>query len=111
MPSLGPMEIILILVVILLLFGFKKLPDAARSLGKSARVFKSEVNEMKEEDRQREEARRTREQGTLSGSAPTGSTSTTRSEPVRDTEQHAADGNAMIDESRPRTDNQSGPVS
>ena len=58
MPSfLGPTEIILILLVILLLFGFKKLPDAARSIGKSARVFKAEVNEMKEEDRQREEAK------------------------------------------------------
>lgn len=92
MPNLGPMEIILILVVILLLFGFKKLPDAARSVGKSARVFKSEVNEMKEEDRQREEAKRARE----SGATPTSTTSTT-------------DGKA-IDEAKPRTDDQSGPV-
>ena len=88
MPNLGPMEIILILLVILLLFGFKKLPDAARSIGKSARVFKAEVNEMKEEDRQREEAKKARHVG----SNPT------------------ADGNAVIDEAKPRTDNQSGPV-
>ena len=88
MPMPGPMEIILILLVILLLFGFKKLPDAARSVGKSARVFKAEVSEMKEEDRQREEARK---QG-QAGSTPT------------------ADGNAVIDEAKPRTDNQSGPV-
>lgn len=88
MPNLGPMEIILILLVILLLFGFKKLPDAARSVGKSARVFKAEVNEMKEEDRQREEAKKARD----GGSTPT------------------ADGNAVIDEAKPRTDNQSGPV-
>ncbi|WP_068258874.1 Sec-independent protein translocase subunit TatA [Janibacter limosus] len=82
------MEIILILVVILLLFGFKKLPDAARSVGKSARVFKSEVNEMKEEDRQREEAKKSRE----SGATPT------------------ADDRPSIDEAKPRTDDQSGPV-
>ena len=88
MPNLGPMEIILILLVILLLFGFKKLPDAARSVGKSARVFKAEVNEMKEEDRQREEAKKARD----NGSTPT------------------ADGNAVIDEAKPRTDNQSGTV-
>lgn len=85
----GGAEWILIALVILLLFGFKKLPDAARSLGKSARVFKAEVNEMKEEDRQREEAKK---QG-QAGSTPT------------------ADGNAVIDEAKPRTDNQSGPVS
>ncbi|CAM3954464.1 Sec-independent protein translocase subunit TatA [Janibacter anophelis] len=89
MPSfLGPTEIILILLVILLLFGFKKLPDAARSIGKSARVFKAEVNEMKEEDRQREEAKKARQ---------VDSTAT-------------SDGDAT-DEAKPRTDNQSGPLS
>lgn len=47
MPNLGPWEIVIIALVVLLLFGWKKLPDMARSLGRSARVFKSEVNEMK----------------------------------------------------------------
>ncbi|AWW40471.1 MULTISPECIES: Sec-independent protein translocase subunit TatA [Streptomyces] len=46
---LGPTEIILILVVIILLFGAKKLPDMARSLGKSARILKSEAKAMKED--------------------------------------------------------------
>jgi len=45
----GPTEIIIIAVLIILIFGWKKLPDAARSLGRSARVFKSEVDEMKKE--------------------------------------------------------------
>lgn len=45
--GLGGPELILILVVILLLFGFKRLPDAARSLGRSMRIFKAEVDEMK----------------------------------------------------------------
>ncbi|GHH75441.1 Sec-independent protein translocase protein TatA [Streptomyces sulfonofaciens] len=44
---LGAPEIILILVVIVLLFGAKKLPDMARSLGKSARILKSEAKAMK----------------------------------------------------------------
>ncbi|MGV9350453.1 Sec-independent protein translocase subunit TatA [Streptomyces spiralis] len=48
---LGAPEIILILVVIILLFGAKKLPDMARSLGKSARILKSEAKAMKEEGR------------------------------------------------------------
>ena len=45
--GLGPQELVLIVLVILLLFGAKKLPDAARSLGQSMRIFKSEVKEMK----------------------------------------------------------------
>ena len=47
----SPFAIILILVVILLLFGGPKLPGMARSLGQSMRIFKSEVKEMKREDR------------------------------------------------------------
>jgi sec-independent protein translocase protein TatA len=34
---------------VILLFGAKKLPDAARSLGKSMRIFKSEMREMQSE--------------------------------------------------------------
>jgi sec-independent protein translocase protein TatA len=49
MGNLRPMEIVLILLVILLLFGAKKLPDMARSLGKSARILKSEAKAMKKE--------------------------------------------------------------
>lgn len=50
MPNLGPMEILLIIFVILLLFGSAKLPDLARSVGRSARIFKSEVKEMQNDD-------------------------------------------------------------
>ncbi|GAA2261624.1 Sec-independent protein translocase protein TatA [Streptomyces ruber] len=48
---IGAPEIILILVVIILLFGAKKLPDMARSLGKSARILKSEAKAMKSENK------------------------------------------------------------
>lgn len=47
--NLKPLEIVLIILVILLLFGAKKLPDMARSLGKSARILKSEAKQMKKE--------------------------------------------------------------
>lgn len=53
---LGPTEIILILVVIILLFGAKKLPDMARSLGKSARILKSEAKAMKNDGKTDETA-------------------------------------------------------
>jgi sec-independent protein translocase protein TatA len=48
--SLGPLEIIGIILVILLLFGYKKLPDASRSLGRSMRIFKGEMKGMKDDD-------------------------------------------------------------
>ena len=50
MPNLKPIEIILILAVILLLFGAKRLPDAARGLGRSLRIFKSEVKAAQDDD-------------------------------------------------------------
>ena len=40
LERLGPGEIILVVVVIVLLFGAKKIPDLARSLGKSLSEFK-----------------------------------------------------------------------
>ncbi|WKD61179.1 twin arginine translocase protein A [Corynebacterium ciconiae DSM 44920] len=50
MPTLGFWEIALVVLVIILLFGAKRLPDAARSLGRSMRIFKSEVKEMSNDD-------------------------------------------------------------
>jgi sec-independent protein translocase protein TatA len=47
----NPLIVIAILLVILLLFGAPKLPGMARSLGQSMRIFKSEVKEMKKDDR------------------------------------------------------------
>ena len=44
-------ELIVILIVIAVLFGAKRLPDSARSLGRSLRMFKSERKEMKDDDK------------------------------------------------------------
>jgi TatA/E family protein of Tat protein translocase len=46
-----PSHILLLLVVLVVLFGAKRLPDSARSLGKSMRIFKSEIKEMKDESK------------------------------------------------------------
>ena len=48
--NIGAPEIILIILAILLLFGYKKLPDASRSLGRSLRIFKGEMKGMKDDD-------------------------------------------------------------
>ncbi|MEO3861409.1 Sec-independent protein translocase subunit TatA [Acrocarpospora sp. B8E8] len=50
MPSLGPTELIIIGLIVILLFGAKKLPDTARALGQSLRLFKKETKKMNDED-------------------------------------------------------------
>jgi TatA/E family protein of Tat protein translocase len=48
MPFLNqPSHILILLIVVVVLFGAKRLPDSARSLGKSIRIFKSEMKDMK----------------------------------------------------------------
>ena len=54
--NLGPLEIGLIILAVLLLFGYKKLPDASRSIGRSLRIFKGEMKGMKDDDVQAKEA-------------------------------------------------------
>lgn len=49
MGGLSPWHLLIFLAVVVLLFGAKKLPDAARGLGRSMRIFKSEVKEMQHE--------------------------------------------------------------
>jgi sec-independent protein translocase protein TatA len=44
MPSIGPMELIIVLAIALIVLGPKKLPDAGRSLGKGLREFKDSVS-------------------------------------------------------------------
>jgi sec-independent protein translocase protein TatA len=48
--NLGAPEIVLLIVAALLLFGYKRLPDASRSLGRSLRIFKGEMKGMKDDD-------------------------------------------------------------
>ena len=47
-----PWHILLLVVVVALLFGWKKLPDISRSVGRSMRIFKSEVTEMKNDGKE-----------------------------------------------------------
>ena len=43
LPGIGPMELIVVLVIALLVFEPKKLPDLGRSLGSGMREFKSSI--------------------------------------------------------------------
>jgi sec-independent protein translocase protein TatA len=50
MGSLRPWHIIVLAVLLVLLFGAKRLPDAARSLGRSMRILKAEAQGLKDDD-------------------------------------------------------------
>jgi sec-independent protein translocase protein TatA len=50
MGALKPWHIAVLVVILILLFGAKRLPDAARSLGRSMRILKAETRGLQEDD-------------------------------------------------------------
>jgi len=50
MLGLGPWELLIVLAVVLLIFGGKRLPELARGLGKSVTNFKAGLNEEQSEE-------------------------------------------------------------
>jgi sec-independent protein translocase protein TatA len=102
MGSLGPLEIGLIILAILLLFGYKKLPDASRSLGRSLRIFKGEMKGMKDDDvRTRDAAQTTPVRAELVTPATTDADLTARlEEEARLAEARAAELRARAEQSR-----------
>jgi sec-independent protein translocase protein TatA len=68
MPSIGPLELAIILVIVLVIFGPKRLPGLGRQLGSGMREFKDSLtkgdrdrDEIEDEDEERDDARRRRE--------------------------------------------------
>ena len=101
--NLGPLEIGLIILAILLLFGYKKLPDASRSLGRSLRIFKGEMKGMKDDDlRGRDAAQTTPVRGEIVAPAtPADGDLTARlDEEARVAEARAAELRARAEQSR-----------
>jgi sec-independent protein translocase protein TatA len=57
MPNIGPMELIIVLIVVLMIFGPKRLPQLGRSLGSGMREFKDSVTgKTKDDERDQLEA-------------------------------------------------------
>lgn len=50
MEALTPWHLILIIAAFMLLFGYRKLPEASRSLGRSLRIFRTEMRDMTGDD-------------------------------------------------------------
>jgi sec-independent protein translocase protein TatA len=51
MPELGVPELLIIAFIVVLLFGSKKLPGAAKSIGQSLKIFKDETKSLRHEDK------------------------------------------------------------
>lgn len=54
-----PSHLIIIAIVLILLFGASKLPELARSLGKSAKILKSELSDLTDDDQKAVEGKKT----------------------------------------------------
>jgi sec-independent protein translocase protein TatA len=103
MLGLGAPELVLILIAILLLFGYKKLPDASRSLGRSLRIFKGEMKGMKDDDvRSKEAAQATPVRGEIVAPATSasGDLSAQLEEEARIAEARATELRARAEQSR-----------
>jgi sec-independent protein translocase protein TatA len=55
--GIGPLEIFLILVVVMIIFGVGKLPQAGRGMGQAIKEFRSSVKDKKDEDALPEESK------------------------------------------------------
>ncbi len=84
MPSVGGLEVLILLAIVLLFFGAKRIPDLARSLGKGAREFRKGISEGAEEDDKAQD----RSEGDRKEARPVDGAAT-RSEAPRTAEQEA----------------------
>jgi sec-independent protein translocase protein TatA len=62
MGAEAPWHWVILGIVVIALFGYKKLPDAARAAGRSLRIFKTEIKGMTEDDKARTDAKAAAEQ-------------------------------------------------
>ncbi|MCU1667789.1 MAG: tatA [Blastococcus sp.] len=107
MLGLGAPEIVLLIVAALLFFGYKKLPEASRSLGRSLRIFKGEMKGMKDDDaaqgvRTRDAATTTPVRGEIAGTVPSAGDDLTAQleEEARRAEARAAELRARAEQAR-----------
>jgi sec-independent protein translocase protein TatA len=58
MPNVGPLEIAVVLVIVLIIFGPKRLPELGQSMGRGIREFKSSLSGDSKEDKDSPEEKR-----------------------------------------------------
>ncbi|CAN5187422.1 hypothetical protein BH24ACT23_BH24ACT23_04090 [soil metagenome] len=85
MPNIGPLELAIVLIIALVVFGPKRLPDLGKSLGSGMREFKDSISGKDEDEKQLEETKRE-----MDKQSPA-TTAEVDSEPTPDDEQVEAD--------------------
>jgi sec-independent protein translocase protein TatA len=79
--NLGPLELFIILVIVLVLFGARRVPEIGASLGKGIREFKRSINDVQRQVTEPEEEHRI---DRLNTGEPVARTQTSEQEPVRE---------------------------
>ena len=57
MPNVGPLEIAVVLIIVLIIFGPKRLPELGQSMGRGIREFKNSISGEKDKDSPEEQRR------------------------------------------------------
>ena len=78
--NIGPLELLMILVIVLVIFGAKRVPEIGASIGKGIREFKRNISDM---DRQIKEPERDARSERLNTGEPVARAEDTTSEPKR----------------------------
>ena len=84
MPNIGPMELIIVLVVVLLIFGPKRLPGLGKQLGTGMREFKESISGKGRDDDDDEDDRSDRRQAEAALGRPEGEQAPLEGEVVRE---------------------------
>ncbi|MFL5906885.1 MAG: twin-arginine translocase TatA/TatE family subunit [Solirubrobacterales bacterium] len=83
MPNVGPLEIAVVLVIVLIIFGPKRLPELGQSMGRGIREFKSSISGDKDKDSPEEKRRELQaSQATPPATPPAGDAASKPAEPV-----------------------------
>lgn len=86
--NIGPTEIIVIVVILVLIFGAAKLPSIARNVGKSMKVMKEEIKDLREDDKPSTSATGTQDAPTTD--APSNDAPTSQAPPSQSSDQSSA---------------------
>jgi sec-independent protein translocase protein TatA len=87
MDLFAPWHLVILAVVFMLLFGSRRLPDSARSLGRSLRIFKTEMKKLHDDDEPADQARAAQasvQAGQPAPLPPTADTTATTGVPLAD---------------------------
>ena len=80
MPNVGPLEIAVVLIIVLIIFGPKRLPELGQSMGRGIREFKASISGDKDQDSPEEKKREL--EASQTADDPAAKTTTTPAEPV-----------------------------